>query len=195
MKTLFSVLFMAFMPMAPLSAASAPNVYEIEVLVFENRLSGLEGGELLKHDTDKALNSEIAEAVTAGEKPPVDSALTAAFAKLANSGQYRTLAHLRWTQTAEAKSVSKPVKIKSDGAELNGAVRFYLSRFLHVDVNLTLKQEGGGLFSGAEKEGTVLRLNEHRRIKTMDINYFDHPKFGALVRVSPGSTVPSGSHN
>jgi hypothetical protein len=170
-------------------------VYEIEVLVFENKLSGLEAGELWKHDTDKTLNAEIAEAVTAGEKPPIDSALAAAVAKLVNSGQYRVLAHLRWTQTAEAKSVSKPVKIKSDNAELNGAVRFYLSRFLHVDVNLTLKQEGGGLFNSAEKEGTVFRLSEHRRIKTMDISYFDHPKFGALVRVTPGSAVSSGSNN
>ena len=195
MKTLFATLFMVLMPLAPVSAASAPNVYEIEVLVFENRLSGLEGGELWKRDTDKALNTEIAEAVSAGEKPPVDSALVAAIAKLVNSGQYRVLAHLRWTQTAEAKSVSKPVKIKSDNAELNGAVRFYLSRFLHVDVNLGLKQEGGGLFNSAEKEGTVFRLSEHRRIKTMDINYFDHPKFGALVRVAPGSAAPSGANN
>jgi len=186
---------MVFMPLASASAASAPNVYEIEVLVFENRLSGLEGGELWKRDTDKALNAEIAEAVTAGEKPPADSALAAAIAKLVNSGQYRVLAHLRWTQTAEAKSVSKPVRIKSDNAELNGAVRFYLSRFLHVDVNLGLRQEAGGLFDSAGKDGTVLRLSEHRRIKTMEINYFDHPKFGALVRVTPGSAGPSGSHN
>lgn len=195
MKTLFAVLFMVFMPMAPLAAASTPTVYEIEILVFENKLSGLESGELWKRETDKALNTEIAAAVSAGEKPPVDSALAAALAKLVNSGQYRVLAHLRWTQTAEAKSVANPVKIKSDNAELNGTVRFYLSRFLHMDVNLMLKQEGGGLFSGTEKEGTVLRLSEHRRIKTMDINYFDHPKFGALVRVAPGSTAPSGSNN
>ena len=195
MKTLFTALFMALMPLASISAASTPNVYEVEVLVFENKLSGLEGGELWKREADKALNAEIAEAISAGEKPPVDSALAAATAKLVNSGQYRVLAHLRWAQTAEAKSVSKPVKIKSDNAELNGAVRFYLSRFLHVDVNLTLKQEGGGLFNSAEKEGTVFRLSEHRRIKTMDISYFDHPKFGALVRVTPGSAVSSGSNN
>jgi len=194
-KTLFAALFMVLMPMAPLAAASAPNVYEIEVLVFENKLSGLEGGELWRRDADKTLNAEIAEAVTAGEKPPEDSALAAAFAKLDKSGQYRVLAHLRWTQTAEARSVSKPVRIKSDNAELNGAVRFYLSRFLHVDVNLTLKQEDGGLFNSAEKEGTVFRLSEHRRIKTMDINYFDHPRFGALMRVAPGSTAPSRSNN
>jgi hypothetical protein len=186
---------MVFMPVAPLSAASTPTVYEIEIVVFENKLSGLEGGELWRRDTDKALNTEIAEAVTVGEKPPVDSALAVPLAKLANSGQYRILAHLRWTQTAEAKSVSKPVKISSDGAELKGTVRFYLSRFLHMGVNLALKQEGGGLFNSAEKEGTVFRLTEHRRIKTMDLNYFDHPKFGALVRVAPGSAAPSGSNN
>ena len=195
MKTLFAVLFMVFVPMAPLAAASTPTVYEIEVLVFENKLSGLEGGELWKRDTDKALNTKIAAAITTGEIPPVDSALAAALAKLVNSGQYRVLAHLRWTQTAEAKAVANPVKIKSDNAELNGTVRFYLSRFLYMDVNLMLKQEGGGLFSSTEKEGTVLRLSEHRRIKTMDINYFDHPKFGVLVRVAPGSTAPSGSNN
>jgi hypothetical protein len=34
----------------------------------------------------------------------------------------------------------------------------------------------------------VYRLNERRRVKLSETHYFDHPKFGALVRVSPAKT-------
>jgi hypothetical protein len=46
--------------------------------------------------------------------------------------------------------------------------------------------QSGGTFSGASGNETVVyRLNESRRIKVSETHYFDHPKFGALVRVSP----------
>ena len=188
MKGLFLSIFLIMAPVATLCAApAATNLYEIEVVVFENRLSDLEGNELWTREREKPASAGKDKPASTGENPPADSALSAAAAALEKSGQHHVLAHLRWRQTAEAKSVSKPVHLGNTTGGLDGSLRFYLSRFLIVEMNLALREiQGGGVFSGAAENGTVVyRLNEPRRIKVSETHYFDHPKFGALVRVSP----------
>lgn len=187
MKGLWLTIFMCLTPTVAIHAAPATNSYEIEVVVFENRLSGLEGGELWAREPEKTASAEKDKPVSAGQNPPADSALSAAAAALEKSGRHHVLAHLRWRQTAEAKSVSKPVNIGNATEGLDGSLRFYLSRFLIVEMNLALREmQGGGTFSGtAGNETVVYRLNEPRRIKVSETHYFDHPKFGALVRVTP----------
>lgn len=188
MKGLFLSIFLMMAPVTSLQAAPAStNLYEIEVVVFENRLSGLEAGELWAREREKPSNTGTDKPVSAGGNPPANSSLSAAAAALEKSGQHPVLAHLRWRQTAEAKSVSKPVNISNAAGALDGSLRFYLSRFLIVEMNLTLSEmQGGGVLSGAMENDTVVyRLIEPRRIKVSETHYFDHPKFGALVRVSP----------
>ena len=190
MQRLFLIFILVFTPITlPYAATQSSNVYEVEVVVFENRTPDLDGGELWKRDLGKSADTEMKDAVPAGEKPPADSLLSPAVAALEKSGQHHVLAHLRWQQSAEAKSLSQPVKITNAEVGLDGALRFYLSRYLLVDVSLMLKEvTTGGIFGGADKEGLVYRLNERRRIKLSETNYFDHPRFGALVRVSPVKT-------
>ena len=192
MKGLFLSIALIIAPVISLHAAPATtNMYEIEVVVFENRLSDLEGSELWTREQGNPLSTEKDDSVVAGEKPPTDSALSAAATALEKTGRHHVLAHLRWQQSAEAKSVSKPVKISNTESGLNGSLRFYLSRFLILDLNLALREaQSGGIFSGAsENSASVYRLNEPRRIKVSETHYFDHPKFGALVRVSPVKTT------
>lgn len=188
MKGLFLSIFLMMVPVAALQAApAATNLYEIEVVVFENRLSGLEGGELWAREREKPASTGMDKPVSAGKPPSTNSSLSATAAALENSGRHHVLAHLRWRQSAEAKSVSKPVNIGNTAGGLDGSLRFYLSRFLIVEMNLALREmQGGEVFSGAaENAAVVYRLNEPRRIKVSETHYFDHPKFGALVRVSP----------
>jgi hypothetical protein len=187
-KGLFLSIFLMMAPVTALHAApAATNMYEIEVVVFENRLSDLEGGELWARNPGKPVNAGKDESISTGEKPPADSSLSVATGALEKSGRHHVLAHLRWRQSAEAKSVSKPVKISNATGGLDGSLRFYLSRFLIVEMNLALRETQGGGISGVTSENNtvVYRLNEPRRIKVSETHYFDHPKFGALVRVSP----------
>ncbi len=186
-KRLFLILILASVPGMPAyAAAPSTNVYEIEVVVFENRIPDLEGDEHWARDPDKSASTDMNDAVSVGEKPAADSALSATAAALESSGRHHVLAHLRWQQSAEAKSVSKPVKVVSTDGSLEGALRFYLSRFLLLDVNLTLREAAsGGMPGGAGQIAPAYRLAEARRVKSSETHYFDHPKFGALVRVSP----------
>ncbi len=192
MKGLILSVFLIIAPITALRAApAATNSYEIEVVVFENRLSDLEGGELWTRDKEKSVGVEKDESVDAGEKPAADSPLSDAATALEKSGRHHVLAHLRWQQGIDAKSASKPVKISNAGDGLDGSLRFYLSRSLILELNLALREpQSGGILSGtSEKDTTVYRLNEPRRIKVLETQYFDHPKFGALVRVSPAKAT------
>jgi hypothetical protein len=139
----------------------------------------LEGAENLASNRPRDLLAELAIAeppmAPAGEGGP--SAIVQALEK---DARYRVLVHQHWTQTAEAKSATRPVRIHDAAQKLDGVFRFYLSRFLHVEMNLVLQDDA----PANPGEAPVYRLQEHRRVRTQELHYFDHPKFGALVRVT-----------
>jgi len=192
------VLLAALLCGTPLVAAqSARNtIYEVEVLVFQNFLEELEGGEFWGPDEPESEERlmELENAMVVGGAPGEASPLSLAAEKMGREGgNYRVLAHKRWIQNADAKSNSQRIRISAGPIEnttLDGTVVFYVSRFLHVDVNLALATDNAGLiYPGADTESVpareVYRIKEHRRIKTVDINYFDHPKFGVLIQIKP----------
>lgn len=185
MRAFFAIFGLAFLisTQAFAVAPTAVPLYEIEVLVFEQRHPDLEGDELWAGQPAEA-PALLSEAVPVpGAAPGEETTLARAAAALQKDGRYRVLAHTRWQQPAEARSAVTPVRIAGMDPALDGALRFYMSRFLHVELALVLREQvGGGLFSGAPREQVYL-INEQRRVRTKEINYFDHPKFGVLVRV------------
>ena len=172
--------------LAPLAFAAPEkekeSSYDIELLVFENNLPELVGDELFARDVKPLTARDLDNAV-----PPdsmlADSLLSAAAMQLTKDGHYRLLAQARWQQTLDpsGKGAVKPIRITAgkDG-ELDGTIRFYMSRYLHLDVNLLFRESasGGGI-------PTTFRLNEQRRVKSQETHYFDHPRFGVLVRIMP----------
>jgi hypothetical protein len=157
--------------------------YDIEVLVFENRLPELVGDELLAREAAARLRKAIETAV-APETPGVNPYLRPVVAKqLERDGHYRLLAHAHWRQVLEAnpRTPVKPVRLASATAgELEGAVRFSMSRFLHLDVNMQFREPADGGATPA-----LYQISEQRRVKSQETHYFDHPKFGVLVRILP----------
>ena len=164
--------------------AEKESTYEIEVVVFENRLADLLGDELLMRDTEQAKIRGLENAIIpdkAEGSPTLSPAITSL---LEQDGHYRVLTHLHWVQTVDAKSVAKPVRIASvNPEELEGSIRFYMSRHLHLDVNLLFRETLS--VAGADPRTEVYRLSEQRKLKSQETHYFDHPRFGVLARVMP----------
>jgi hypothetical protein len=132
--------------------------------------------------------------------------------KLRQVDAYRPILHAAWTQTTHEKSVSPalPLRALSDPPlGLDGSIRLYQSRFLHLDVDLSLdagEQAGedrrtatdrlvnpvspaAGTIPGDEPVGLALppvryRISEDRIMRDGDVRYFDHPRFGMLARVT-----------
>ena len=184
------MLLLLFTPVGAVSGAALPatSAYDIEVLVFENRLPDLDGNEQWTASPDKP--QEAANAVTLGTTP-AGSDLAKVATALQNDARYRLLTHRRWIQAADNKLASSPVLVQTDNREVDGHVRFYMSRFLHVELSLAFQPQVPALGS-LEPAPAPYRLTEERRIRSQELHYFDHPKFGALVRVVPASAAALG---
>ncbi len=177
MRRLFSILGL-FALTAPLPAAPtvSTTLYDIEVLVFENNQPSLEGREAWKETLRESADAE--QTATPEGAPAPDSTLSQAARTLEHGGQHRILVHKHWQQNADAKSATTPLRLQSANNELDGTLRFYFNRSLHVELNLALQdpRAAGGV--------TAFQLIEHRRVRPQEIHYFDHPRLGALVRIT-----------
>src|SRR5436190_17002780 len=168
------------------TAGSSAN-YEIEVLAFETQLPEWEGSELWTRAPRAVDPSAIAV-----ESLPPSPDFAAAVTAMRPDGRFHVLLHKRWTQSAESKSSGPPVQLQSGDNEVNGTIKFYLQRFLHLELNVSYQQRGGAIGATPAATGTVenaptYAISEQRRVKSNELNYFDHPKFGVLVRVTPSS--------
>ncbi|MFQ6022879.1 MAG: CsiV family protein [Acidiferrobacterales bacterium] len=173
------------------SPTTSPELYELEILIFQTNLSYLEGEELWTQDVVDTKLPGIAKAVNVGNIPTPDSKLSKAAITLEADGNYRVLVHRRWQQEAKPRSEADWVHIRTlttGQPELEGTLRFYQGRYLHVNIELLFRESNLrslALVSAEDSVPRVYRISEHRRIRGRDVNYVDHPKFGALVQVTP----------
>lgn len=90
---------------------------------------------------------------------------------LRGSSQFRPLRHLAWTQRGRSSHSAPELLIgESPTSDVYGTVRLSRSRFLHLDLDLLLNDDNGSY-----------RLINHRRMRSNELNYIDHPLFGVLV--------------
>ena len=193
MKRLITIALLCLATTLPASAAKNPDLYEVEVVIFQTKLAYLEGEELWARDIVNTKLAGLKNAVTVDDSPSIDSPLWKAAGTLEADGEYHVLLRKRWMQTAEPQSKSKWIYLSNaraaDPLQLEGTFRLYQSRYLHVDMELLLREGGLREASAGKLNDTslpnVYRISEQRRIRSGKINYFDHPKFGALVWVAP----------
>jgi len=107
--------------------------------------------------------------------------------RLRASGAYVPIAHLAWSQTASAWGTRAGFPVQRLGAEapgLTGTVFLERGQYLHLGMTLTYVDPAppGALGAAA---GTTFTLNQSRRIRFYERNYYDHPAFGVIAMVSP----------
>jgi hypothetical protein len=161
------------------AAAAAPTdkdgIYDVEVLVFENRQ--IPSGDGSTFDGKSTITIPgLADAIVPTAPATGGYKLAGSAAQLEKDSQYRVLFHQRWSQPVDTKGGVKARRI-TGGTELDGLVKVYLSRYLHADVQLVLKD-------GPATGGVVHRIDEQRRVKSQEVHYYDHPRFGVLLMVN-----------
>jgi hypothetical protein len=126
---------------------------------------------------------------------------------------YEPLMHFAWTQATWPDRDTLPIDLSLMGrlpSGLDGTLRLYLSRYLHLVVDLRLDAPGEDL-SSDDRSAAVLnygdrrprneatlanepynfslpdpvryRIEENRILRSDELRYFDHPKFGVLAKV------------
>lgn len=107
--------------------------------------------------------------------------------RLRASGAWQPVAHVAWSQTASAWGTRAGFPLSRLGVEvpgLSGTVFLEHGQFLHLGLSLNWAMENppDGLGAGP---GTQFTLNETRRVRFYERNYYDHPAFGVIAMVSP----------
>lgn len=122
---------------------------------------------------------------------------------------YQTIMHFGWTQVTHPDEPSKAVDLRVFGdppAGLDGSLTLYLTRYLHLVVDLRLSAEGNPDLAGAaglreaaspglsrfgfgdsfraSRQPIYYRISENRIVRSGDLRYFDHPKFGVIAKVT-----------
>lgn len=133
--------------------------------------------------------------------------LTDVASRLERLDVYRPIMHFGWTQVTRPEEETQPIELQALAQPpegLDGSFTLYLSRYLHLVVDLTLEQEpgvaepiaiddtssvfrdsrGGATYDELQPLPVRFRITEDRIFKSGDLRYFDHPKFGVLAKIT-----------
>ncbi len=102
--------------------------------------------------------------------------------RLGARAAYRVVFHGAFVQSIPPRDTPAPILIQTGDRlaarwSIEGSIAVTLARFLHVHARLSRQP----LF---DDPGTQI-LDEHRRMRSGELHYLDHPAFGLLVRVDP----------
>jgi hypothetical protein len=179
---------------APAPAASGP-AYDIEIVVFraktalgppENWAAETTAGATVVAGGEAASGSGPAGRLLT-VLPAADYRLTAIESRLRTSGTYEPVAHAAWVQTASAWGTHAGFPLDSLGVNvpgLTGVIFLERGEFLHLGMtlNYTMQDPPPGLNA---PPGTTFVMNETRRVRFFQRNYYDHPAFGVIALITP----------
>lgn len=162
---------------APATTTAASGTYSVEVIVFRAPGGG-DGGTAAPPRGGGDSSGSVQVARYIGPLPGGKMQLGAARERLARGG-YRVLAHTGWVQTAGSWGSRSGLPLERLGIRVPGlAGSFMLERgsLLHLGMNLRYAGDGG----------STAQINEIRRVRFNERNYYDHPSLGVIAVVTPG---------
>ncbi len=176
------------------SQEAASPTYNIELVIF--RATTAQGGAENRSGESAAANSIAGDEASSGSSqvghfvaviPSSAYQLSDIEGRLRASGAYVPIAHLAWSQTASAWGTRAGFSLQKLGVEaagLTGTVFLERGQYLHLGMTLSYADPSPPAGLGAAA-GTTFTLNQSRRIRFYERNYYDHPAFGVIALVSP----------
>ena len=179
---------------APHAAMAEDKQYDVEIIIFSHN-NRTDHGEAWPFADEADGPTQKSYPGSSFTKLSADSyRLKPVRYTLQRAGEYSVLYHRAWRQLAysPSRAVSYPIQTTTDsGYRLEGALQLKRGRHLHLDVDLQLLDTGlqsPGQFLPGQELPRAYRLTERRRLRGDKLQYFDHPRFGLLVLVTPVST-------
>jgi hypothetical protein len=184
---------------APADAGAGP-VYNVEMIVFRSvgvpggaeNWSAEAGARNIADDESASGSAQVGHFVAA--LPASAWQLTELESRLRATGVYVPVAHVAWSQTASSWGTRAGFPLERlgiDVAGLTGSVFLEHGQFLHLGLALTYAEPTPPAGLGAAP-GTPFTINESRRVRFFERNYYDHPAFGVIAMVTPvqGARAP-----
>lgn len=201
-------------PMDELPVDEVPIDDELSLTMAIPDETGIEG-EVLAEPVFVLLPGETLEEIPTYESrgirliPPEEYQLQSTWNRLKQLAAYRPLMHTAWIQPTVEQEATKAFPLRRIGdppLRLEGAISLYLSRFLHMAVDLSLEQKAPQLMPATEErvrqdddsgsraalsfdpvfiaQSTFYRIEEDRIVRNNELRYFDHPKFGVIAKIT-----------
>ncbi|MBT8098140.1 MAG: peptidoglycan binding protein CsiV [Gammaproteobacteria bacterium] len=198
--------------------------YTIEIIIFEYAENVSVGNEIFvpellnpqvttqeQPDEDTTEESDADERIYQFEYsalPRSELTMNETWGRLQRLDAYRPLMHFGWTQTTIPENQTPEFDLSRFGrppSGLDGTLKLYLSRFLHLDIDLSMPADATNVaspqtapvvaFSDQRTRSETgesyvpeygparYRIVEDRIMKNGETRYFDHPKFGVIAKV------------
>lgn len=106
---------------------------------------------------------------------------------------YKILVDESWMESWNGDQSTISIPVASNNGKLNGTIAITLGHYFDVNANLLLTEPTNVL----QKLGTnnyfltwgqshfTFQLLQHRRMRSDELNYFEHPLFGMLIKILP----------
>lgn len=170
--------------------------YRVDLIVFRFLGPAGEAGLPLIEGSDAGNAIELKDTAKLGAAgisllPDAEFGLGPEWASLRSSREFRPMMKLAWTQKdpptengprlriragAKLGPAGDPTEVAGGVSEIDGSVGLLLSRYLHLDANLTFNEPG--------ESPQSWRLLERRRMRRDELHHLDSPRVGLLARVS-----------
>ena len=140
---------------------------------------------------------------------PEEFAMKDIYEKLVELDAYKPIMRAAWTQATYEKDQTLPIHLRRLGnapLRLDGNLTLYLSRYLHLVVDLTIESDyaqsgrrndddvryygdrrssrNNGYGYGQETTTIKYSISEDRIFRNGELRYYDHPRFGVLARIT-----------
>ncbi|MEO0616862.1 MAG: CsiV family protein [Pseudomonadota bacterium] len=116
--------------------------------------------------------------------PPETFRLADTSAAIARRGEFERLLHASWRQPVYGPDEETSLDLGRVGRlppELGGTASIYVTRFLHLTLDLALADTRAPV---TESGTLIYKLAERRKMRSTELHFFDHPRFGALALIS-----------
>ena len=198
------------------TAAKELKEYDVEIIIFEDAHARYLKSETWKQKTKTGeQQSAITKTNKTGFKSIKPAILKNQYNRINRSSEYNVLFYGAWRQAGLDKSKAFEIninKLKSrhtDKSEntLTGTFKLVLARYLHIYNKLNYQrkiaadseitntdpaadEEQTEVFSNALIPNNGLYpLNSHRRMRSKELHYIDHPLVGILIQINPVEKV------
>jgi hypothetical protein len=215
MKTLVSLLISINLLVCSTSAGAATE-YDIELIIFADNSGRYANSELWQRElethasisaeaqsepTRKATTTRTTATETAPGITKIKGIGLEPYArKLKASKRYKVLVHKAWRQPGlpkkEAIAIPIDTRAKSTAAQqassIHGTIKVALARYLHVYADMIYqqprKQPAPVWAEGDASQYVQYPIQSHRRMRSKELHYIDHPLVGILVKAMPVKT-------
>lgn len=170
----FSIAMLLTALAPPALPQAEPAAYDVEVIVFRTGADSADamGGGSVAAGDDRAPSAATGVARLMGPLPAASQRLGPVLARLRAGSGYFPLAHAGWTQTPSpwgSRSGFSLARLGIAAEGLSGTAWLERGQYLHLGFSLRFGQAS---------------INEIRRVRPGELNYFDNPAFGVIAVVT-----------